>query len=224
MSLLKLAIFDCDGTLVDSERSIVDCMRAAFADLDFEPPGPSAVRQMVGLPLLEAIARLLPREATAVHETLRQTYIDSFAVLRQTGTVHEPLFDGISETLDQLDAAQVLMGVATGKAHKGLVNTLKTHSLEDRFVTLQTADRARGKPHPEMVLNALSETGVRAADAVVIGDTTYDIEMARNAGTLAIGVSWGYHDPDDLLAAGAHVVVDDSADLFATITDIFGET
>lgn len=217
---LRLAVFDCDGTIVDSEKSIVDCMCVAFEHHGVAAPTAEAVRRMVGLPLLDAVARLVPEADGATHERLRGAYIDAFAVLRQTGSVHEPLYDGVLESLTAFDDANYLLGVATGKAHKGLINTLLTHDLQDRFVTLQTADKARGKPHPEMLLNAMNETGADAAQTVMIGDTSYDMEMARNAGTLAIGVAWGYHNHTDLEAAGAHAVVDTVADLFALVEDL----
>lgn len=220
--LLRLAVFDCDGTIVDSEKSIVDCMHAAFAIHGFAPPMAEDVRRMVGLPLLDAVARLVPDARTDTHEHLRTAYIDAFAGLRRSGSVHEPLYAGAVDALDAFDAAGYLLGVATGKAHKGLVNTLATHGLQDRFVTLQTADRARGKPHPEMLLNAMNETGARVCDTVMIGDTTYDMEMARNAGTLAIGVAWGYHERKDLEAAGAHVVVDAYTELFSVVDAALG--
>lgn len=214
---LRLAVFDCDGTLVDSERSIVQCMQHAFGRHGFPLPTPGEVRRLVGLPLLDAVAHLAPDGDGRTHESLRDGYIAAFGGLRQTGTVHEPLYDGVLDALDAFDTAGYLLGVATGKAHRGLVNTLGTHGLGDRFVTLQTADRARGKPHPEMLLKAMAETGAEAAQTAMIGDTSYDMEMARNAGTLAIGVAWGYHGHRDLEAAGAHVVVETYADLFAAV-------
>lgn len=217
---LLLAVFDCDGTLVDSERSIVECMHATFTGHGFAPPSAADVRRLVGLPLLDAVARLAPNGDAETHESLRAGYIDAFGGLRQTGTVHEPLYDGVVEALSAFDDAGYLLGVATGKAHRGLVNTLGTHGLLKRFVTLQTADRARGKPHPEMLLNAMAETGVDAEQTAMIGDTTYDMEMARNAGTLAIGVAWGYHERHDLEAAGADVVVESYEDLFAAVDDL----
>lgn len=217
---LRLAVFDCDGTLVDSERSIVECMHATFSSHGFAPPSAADVRRLVGLPLLDAVARLAPLSDDDTHESLRAGYIDAFGGLRQTGAVHEPLHDGVVDALAMFEAAGYLLGVATGKAHRGLVNTLGTHGLQDRFVTLQTADRARGKPHPEMLLNAMAETGVAAERTAMIGDTTYDMEMARNAGTLAIGVTWGYHERRDLEAAGAHVVVESYEDLFAVVDDL----
>ena len=217
---IRLAVFDCDGTMVDSERSIADCMAEAFKAHGMAVPSAADVRRMVGLPLLEAVARLAPDAGGGVHERLRDGYKDAFTALRQADAVHEPLYEGVEESLAVFEQAGYLLGVATGKAHKGLVNTLATHGLENRFVTLQTADKAQGKPHPEMLMNAMAETGAATADTVMVGDTSYDMEMARNAGTLAVGVAWGYHERRDLLVAGAHVVVESYADLFSTVEDL----
>lgn len=219
-SPLRLAVFDCDGTLVDSEKSIVECMGRAFAAHGRATPSADAVRRMVGLPLIDAVARLAPDGESGEHERLRDGYKDAFTALRLADAVHEPLYDGILDSLAAFEGAGYLLGVATGKAHKGLLNTLKTHDLQARFVTLQTADKAPGKPNPDMLYNAMAETGAAREDTVMVGDTSYDMEMAVNAGTLAVGVAWGYHDRRDLVKAGAHVVVENSVDLFATIEDI----
>ncbi len=217
---LRLAVFDCDGTLVDSQKSIIESMQVAFSDSGFPEPGDDAVRRVVGLPLVESVARLLPQEDHGTHDRLSEGYKKVFQGLRLRGAVHEPLFPGVFETLGVLEDEGWLLGVATGKAHKGLVSTLKTHGLESRFVTMQTADRARGKPHPEMMLRAMEETGAEPLETVMIGDTTYDIEMARNAGVHAVGVAWGYHDSEDLDRAGAHLVVDAFADLSGAVRSL----
>lgn len=210
---LRLAVFDCDGTLVDSAHSIIHCMQAACKHHGLEEPGPEDIRRMVGLPLEEAVQRLFPELNSERVWSVREGYRDVFSGLRELGEVHEPLYDGAEDALDKLETAGWLLGVATGKALVGLINTLGGHSLEDRFVTLQTADKSLGKPHPEMLLKAMSETGVEATATVMIGDTTYDMEMARNAGTYAIGVSWGYHPVEELVQSGAHVVVETYRDL-----------
>lgn len=205
---LRLAVFDCDGTLVDSAHSIVSCMQVACAAHGFAEPTPEDVRAMVGLPLEEAIALLFPQMPQATVLAVREGYRVSFSDLRQKGEVHEPLYDGALEALAVLDEAGWLLGVATGKAMRGLVATLGTHAMEDRFVTLQTADLSHGKPNPDMLYKAMAETGVEPSATVMIGDTSFDMEMARNAGTLAIGVAWGYHEVDELTEAGAHRVVE----------------
>lgn len=130
---------------------------------------------------------------------------------------HDPLYPGAAEAIEALDTAGYLLGVATGKSRRGLHHTLDTLGLRQRFVTLQTADDAPSKPHPEMLRRAMSETGCTADETILVGDTTFDIEMAVNAGAVAIGVSWGYHHPDELDAAGAQKIVDSFPELTETI-------
>jgi len=214
---LRLAVFDCDGTLVDSQHSIVTSMHAAFEHHGFDIPDAEAVRRVVGLPLDVAIRHLAPHVDVAYSEEVSETYKSAFFQMRQAGDVQEPLFPGISGVLDRLDTAGWLMGVATGKSHRGLTATLHHHNLYERFVTHQTADRAQGKPHPDMMYKAMSETGVEPVDTVMIGDTTFDIEMAVNAGVRSIGVAWGYHQTQELLDAGASSVVNHADDLTAAI-------
>ncbi|MCR4379032.1 MAG: HAD-IA family hydrolase [Rhodospirillales bacterium] len=210
---LRLAVFDCDGTLVDSQSSILYAMFAACDYHGFARPAEEAVRRVVGLPLEVAIQRLLPHIDAPLSLVMSETYKSAFFDLRQAGGVEEPLFAGIPGVLDALDHAGWLMGVATGKSWRGLSSTLSHHGLMDRFVTHQTADRAQGKPHPEMMLNAMRDTGVEPEYTVMIGDTTYDVEMASNAGVKTIGVAWGYHETDELMDAGAMVVVHSAAEL-----------
>ena len=204
---LRLAVFDCDGTLVDSLGSIVMGMEHAFKALGLEPPTPNVVRKVVGLPLLEAIKRVSPGHDAATYEQIRAAYARMFSELRAEDAEAEDLYPGTVEALDSLESDSWLLGVATGKARRGLEATLVPHGLSARFLTKQTSDVAAGKPAPDMLYQAMNETGADASRTVMIGDTTYDMEMARNAGTFAVGVAWGYHEEDDLWAAGAHMVV-----------------
>lgn len=206
---LRLAVFDCDGTLVDGQRSIVATMQAAWRAVGRDDaPAPDAIRRVVGLPLAEAMARLLSDAAAAEHQRLVEAYKASWPSVRDGGEYGDPLFPGAREVLDALEAAGVLLGVATGKGRRGLIDTLDRHGLAERFVTLQTSDVAAGKPHPEMLERAMAEVGARPENTAMIGDTVFDILMARNAGVAGIGVSWGYHEVEELHASGAHAVID----------------
>ncbi len=213
----RLAVFDCDGTIVDSQHSIIHSIHSAFSRYNLPKPSRESIRRVVGLSLTEAFKVLAPGEKPARHEDLRIAYSESWQDLQAGGGISEPLYPGLGSMLDKLETGGWLLGVATGKSHRGLVATLAKHDLADRFVTLQTADRARGKPHPEMLFNAMNDTGARPENTVMIGDTTYDIEMAVNAKVRAIGVAWGYHDVEELLASGAEVVVDNFSDLPTTL-------
>lgn len=204
----RLAIFDCDGTLVDSQHTICRAMADCFIAVGREPPSPARTRRIVGLSLVQAIDALLPDEDAAVHVELAERYKSAFQELRAHGHVEEPLFDGVAELIAALEDDGWLLGVATGKSGRGLALCLDCHGLVHRFVTLQTADRHPSKPHPSMIEAAMAEAGASPENTIMIGDTSYDVAMARAAGVTAIGVGWGYHDPDELWAAGAHHVVD----------------
>lgn len=211
-SPLKLVVFDCDGTLVDSQHAITACMDHAFSAVERTPPPLGHVRRVIGLPLAEAIAVLAEDDAAPIAEMVN-AYSTAWQRVRHNDDMQEPLFDGVLDILDQLDAQGCLMGVATGKSMRGLEATLDKHGLGDRFVTLQTADVARGKPDPDMLLRAMNETGVAAADTIMIGDTTFDIAMACNANVRGYGVSWGYHEPEELRRAGAQAVLNNMAEI-----------
>jgi phosphoglycolate phosphatase len=209
----RLVVFDCDGTFVDSQHVIIACMLQAYAAHGLPAPEASAIRRVIGLPLLECMARLSPEHPEDRHALLSEAYKEAFLASRQRPDHNEPLFDGAAAALERLEAQGYLLGVATGKARRGLNAVLDRHGLAHRFVTLQTADIGPGKPHPAMLERAMAETGVAPQDVFMIGDTSYDMLMARNAGVHAIGVSWGYHPAEELRAAGAHSVIESFAEL-----------
>jgi phosphoglycolate phosphatase len=216
----RLVIFDCDGTLVDSQHNIVSAMQGAFGQFGRPLPTPEAVRRQVGLSLEIAVARLLPDDEQATADEIAEAYRVIVRALRAADGIAEPLYDGIRDVILALEHPELFLGVATGKNLVGLEHTLALHGLRERFHTLQTADRALSKPHPDMVLRAMAETACAPAETVVIGDTSFDMEMARSAGTTAIGVSWGYHPVAELTTAGAHQVVNSPADLIACLQSL----
>jgi phosphoglycolate phosphatase len=209
----KLVVFDCDGTLVDSQHSICTAMVRAFEGEKLTPPERLAILSVVGLSLPVAMARLLPDAEGDFHDHLAERYKLAFHALRRENAVSEPLYPGIGELVRELDAAGWLLGVATGKSDRGLNLCLTHHGIIDRFVTLQTADRHPSKPHPSMLMTAMAEAGALPETTVMIGDTSFDIDMAVAAGVRGIGVAWGYHLPEELIAAGAQAVAMDSAQL-----------
>lgn len=219
-----LAVFDCDGTLVDSQHNIVAAMTEAWRAFGLEPVTSAAVRRVVGLPLVDAVAVLFPEGERRDHIALSDLYKDAFRSLRQQSDHHEPLYPGAVETLDSLEAEGVLLAVATGKSRRGLVETLDRHGLAGRFTVLKTADDAPGKPNPDMLLAAMDDTGASPQTTVMIGDTVFDIEMAMNARTPAIGVSWGYHDPAELVSAGASQIVERFGDVVGAVAALWGDT
>jgi phosphoglycolate phosphatase len=218
----RLVIFDCDGTLIDSQNSIVASMTAAYAALGLEPPGRADVLSVVGLSLPEAFAVLAGTHPLAVQAELAQHYRTAFPGTRETMLKADPLYPGTRETVAMLAARDnVLLGVATGKSRRGVARLFDREGWHSHFVTIQTADDHPSKPHPSMILQAMAETGVAPEHTVMIGDTSFDMEMARSAGVGAVGVTWGYHTADRLWAAGAHIVVADAAELVTVMDGSF---
>ena len=208
----KLAIFDCDGTLVDSGATIRAALEHSLDVHGVECPPIEVTRKVIGLSLMESMAVLVP---DGDHVALTQSYKEAFFALRSAGRAEEPLFDGISDLLDALEADGWLLGVATGKSDRGLKYCLESHGLGGRFVTLQTADRNPSKPHPAMALAAMYEAGAVPARTIFVGDTAWDMGCARNAQVGAIGAAWGYHEVEELVAEGAHAVATTPSEVVA---------
>lgn len=206
----RLAIFDCDGTLVDSQANICVAMEECFGEAGLPAPDRAAVRRIVGLSLPQAMQVLAPGHD---HDALTEAYKRCFHRMRAEGRVEERLYDGIPEVLAKMEADGWLLGIATGKSDRGLRLVLEHHGLAHRFVTLQTADRHPSKPHPSMIDQCMADAGATTATTVMIGDTSYDILMAHNGGVRAIGVAWGYHDAQELLREGADAVALHPSDL-----------
>jgi phosphoglycolate phosphatase len=209
----RLALFDCDGTLVDSQHVICEAMDIAFIQHDLPPPPAAQTRRVVGLSLFEAMQTILPDADHALHASLADAYKNAFHTLRKRGQVDEPLFDGILPLIDRLATAGWMLGVATGKSDRGLALCLAHHGIADRFVTLQTADRHPSKPHPAMAKQAIAEAGASPATTITIGDTSFDMLMGKAAGTHCIGVDWGYHHAHELVDAGADHVAEHPDDI-----------
>jgi phosphoglycolate phosphatase len=215
---LKLVLFDVDGTLVDSQNIIVAAQRMAFAAHGLEPPSREMSLSIVGLSLIEAFTVLVGSSGPV--ESLAEAYKDAFATLRQDPANAEPLFPGAGECLDRLSGREdVLLGIATGKSRRGVSHLLERHDWQKVFATIQTADDAPSKPHPGMILQAMEELGVMPQDTVMIGDSSYDMAMARAAGVLSIGVSWGFQPVAALTEAGAGHIVHSYAELEPVLRD-----
>jgi phosphoglycolate phosphatase len=217
--MVRLILFDCDGTLVDSQHVIVETMNRAFRSHGQPPPSAENIRRIVGLTLEPAMAVLAPALRDEDHLTLAELYRQHFVALRQAGDVDEPMFDGAREVLDALSDRGILLGVATGKGMRGLKFVLEHHGLTNRFITLQTADSHPSKPHPSMVKQALRETGAAAEETWLIGDTSFDMQMASAAGVRPVGVAWGYHPVSALEAAGASVVLERFEQILDLVAD-----
>lgn len=209
---LKLFLFDVDGTIVDSQHVIHEAMVRTFHGAGLKAPTLETTRSIIGLSLPLAIARLRRTDEGAT--ALAETYKRNFQTIRGEPDFCEPLFPQAFETLRTLgERDDLLLGIVTGKSRRGVRAVLATHGLENLFVAIRTADDCPSKPHPAMVLECCAETGIDPADALVLGDATYDVEMARAAGARPIGVSWGYHGAAVLSGAGAERVLMRFADI-----------
>ncbi len=219
--MTRLVIFDCDGTIVDSQHMIVAAMELAFQEQGFAPPDRLAVLSVVGLSLPEAVLQLVPNHDMQTVHRIADTYKNAFGGLRKRPEHQEPLYPGMRETIAALrEQDDVVLGIATGKSRRGVAQMLEREGWHGYFVTIQTADTNPSKPHPAMILQAMEEAGCEARSTVMIGDTTFDITMARAAPVGAIGVAWGYHPVASLEEAGAHVVSETADALPALIADL----
>lgn len=195
----ELIIFDWDGTLMDSAAKIVRCFQCAARDAGVAAPGDSEVRNIIGLSLKEALEVLLPGVEETVHARVVECYRHHFLHLDTTET---PLFPGVAEGLDKLSAAGFRFAIATGKARRGLDRVLRETGISHYFCATRCADEARSKPHPQMLHDLLDFTGVHRARALMVGDTTYDLEMARAAAVGSVAVTYGAHERERLLPHG----------------------
>ncbi len=210
----NLVVFDCDGTLVDSQHMIIDAMHATYQKLNMPLEADGRVRAIVGLSLVEAMAMLRPDDEPGFHEEMAEVYKREFYRLRvEEAAKPDPLYPGTREVLQTLTDAGYLLGVATGNSDRGLARVIEEHNLEGVFVTLQTADGHPSKPHPSMIHTAIADAGADASTTLMVGDTSYDMMMARSAGAHAIGVTWGYHSAGALKEGGAHHLLDTYAEL-----------
>ncbi|WP_293450694.1 HAD-IA family hydrolase [Planktotalea sp.] len=222
---LRAVIFDVDGTLVDSQADILAAMVMAFQAEGLSPPTRDAVLGIVGLSLDVALPILAPDSDHEACTRMVQGYKDAYVeVRREKGAkVSSPLYSGAREALDRLQKHDdVLLGVATGKSRRGLDKLIEAYELEGVFLTRQVADDHPSKPNPSMLFQAMRDLGLEANDTVMIGDTSFDMEMARAAGVHFIGVAWGYHDVARL--ADADVIIDDFAQLDAALETVWSNS
>ena len=220
----KLVIFDCDGTLVDSQHMICAAMQRAYDAHAIVCPPREAVLSIVGLSLREAFEVLGRDQDAFPFDGMIEQYKQAFFDLRHSVEHQEPLYAGARDTVLALsDRSDCVLGIATGKSQRGVRAILTHHDLLSHFATIKTADDAPSKPHPGMILDAMREAGAEPQETIMIGDTTYDIEMARAAGVTSVGVTWGYHAPSALRAAGATHLVDSFDKAHSLLQRLCGE-
>ncbi|MGI9305123.1 MAG: HAD-IA family hydrolase [Gammaproteobacteria bacterium] len=192
----ELLVFDWDGTLMDSQARIVNCLRGAIEDVGAAPRSDAALRDTIGLGLGEGVQLLYPGADDTFTRALSAAYRRHFLEVDQTPS---PLFAGARAVVAQLKADGYWLAIATGKSHAGLQRNLRETGLDEYFHTSRCADQAPSKPHPQMLEDLTGELGVAPQRTLMIGDTAYDMEMARNASTCALAVSYGAHALNRLL-------------------------
>ncbi|MFD1744403.1 HAD-IA family hydrolase [Rhizobium helianthi] len=216
---MRLVLFDCDGTLVDSAHLIHEVMRKTFVHFGHPEPLMEQTKAIIGLTLDIAIARIQGKPHVD-DEAVRMMahYKSVFHETRQETGFEEKLFDGIRGVMDSLAARDdLLLGAVTGKSRRGLDVICRAHGFDTIFTVSRTADDCPSKPHPAMVTECCDQTGMRVQDTLVIGDAIYDMQMAKAAGAKAIGVAWGYASVAELKAAGADAIAENPRDLLSLI-------
>ncbi len=199
----KLAVFDVDGTLVNSREAMTQAADTAFARLGRAPPPYEALRQIVGLNLVEGLAKLAPDLDSRGLEALATLFRSSFAELHRDPAFIEPLFEGAADLLDRLKREGWRIAMATGKSRRGVDTIIAMHRWADLFDSTHCSDDGPGKPHPSMLIEAMKVLGMDRRDTVMVGDTAFDMQMARSAGVRAVGVAWGFHTRQEVERGGA---------------------
>lgn len=219
---MQLVLFDCDGTLVDSQQQIIESVSRAFDFFGLPCPARADILATVGLSLPQALAELLSPwphiDPSVAAEEYRRAFFTSMVTRKQLA----PLFEGARQVLEELSLREdLLLGIATGKSRRGLDALLEGHDLARYFSVLKTADDAASKPHPQMVLDACREMGVDPGKTVVVGDTSHDLAMANHAGARAVGVSWGYHPLEKLEEFKPFAIIRSFPELIPTLDRIW---
>jgi len=214
-------MFDMDGTLIDTQALIAEHMATTFAEAELPVPTPAQVRRIIGLSLPQAMLQLLGSQDLEKATQLADRYRGHYRASLVAAEGREGLFPGAREALEQLSQQpETVLGIATGKGLNGVLRLTELHGIAQHFSTLQTPDHNPSKPDPGMMLRAMAEIGAEKHETVIIGDTTFDMEMGKAAGTKTIGVTWGYHHADELLGAGADILVGDYSELCGAIDQV----
>ena len=218
---LRLALFDYDGTIVDSAIMIVQGAIAAFRICGLPDPDPAKVRENIGKPLAIALDEYMPPGFNVTPNEISEAYRSWYAEQGRLGLQNEPLYPGVVELLKELKSNDWLIGIATNKSRIGLTNGLAKHDLSDMFDITLSTDENIAKPNPAMAIRAMNELGVEKKYCVMIGDTINDIGLGVNAGIVSIGVTWGYNDINLLSSAGADYLVDDANQLSVLMKKLY---
>jgi len=207
----RFVVFDWDGTLADSTAIIALALQQACRDVGEPVPGDVDARYVIGLGLADALKHVAPKLPAERYPMLVARYRHHY--LAQDGSI--PLFGGVRELLAEMNAGGYLLGVATGKSRTGLDRALAQQGVGSFFTATRCADEGFSKPHPDMLLRLMDRVGVSPDETLMIGDTTHDLELARNAGVVALAVAYGAHPPEDLMQHGPLATVNSIPELRA---------
>ena len=211
----ELLVFDWDGTILDSTRAIVTSMQAACRDLGLPPPSDERARQVIGLGLAEALQVAAPDLPPANYPQMAERYRHHYLSCDQDLN----LFDGIPEFLADLQAQGFCLAVATGKSRRGLDRALMHSGLGKFFTASRCADESFSKPHPQMLHDLMERLLFSPGDTLMIGDTTHDLQMAKNADVAGVGVTYGAHTGEQLMALAPLALVGNVAELSAWLRE-----
>ena len=216
----RLIVWDVDGTLIDSRASIFRAAVEAADEIGVSRPSYDQVRAIVGLSLFEALQHMRPDLESIKISAYVQAYKDAFVRFHQEPGFFDPLYSGAQSCLLGLKAMGWKLGMATGQSRRGVERNLEVHGWTDLFDCTFCADDGPSKPHPHMLQSNIKAMGATKASTVMVGDTAHDINMARHAGVVGIGVSWGFHTAEELSLAGADRIVHDFVELNAALTTL----
>ena len=214
--MYQLIIFDWDGTLMDSAQKIANCIQASARDVGVGVPSDEQAKSIIGLGLTEAMTHLFASATQAEVKQIVEAYKYHFVTGDDTA---QGLFDGVEDGLKQLEAAGAVLAVATGKSRAGLDRVFGETNLRKHFIVTRCADETRSKPHPQMLHEILDYTAIAPEKAIMVGDTTFDMDMASNANIVGLGAGYGVHSDAMLLDSKALVVKDTFSDLLAWLLD-----
>ena len=217
---MRLIVFDCDGTLVDSQQTIITATEEALGEFGFAAPSRRDILYAVGLPVDVAMRGHAPDATDDQIAGMLDVYRETYQQLVQQDDRGQVMFDGMHAQIKDLGGMDdTLMGIITMKSRRGLSRVVDAYEIRRYFQVLKSADDGPGKPAPDLMLDTMNETGMSAAQTVMVGDTSFDIMMAKAAGTMAIGVGWGYQTVEELQESGADAIAETPEDLRALLAE-----
>jgi phosphoglycolate phosphatase len=214
--MYQLIIFDWDGTIMDSAQKIANCIQAAARDTGLDAPTSEQAKSIIGLGLFEALRRLFPSASGSQVNAMIGAYKHHFVIADDT---KQALFDGVAQGLQSLEDGGAVLAVATGKSRAGLNRAFAELDLAHHFITSRCADETRSKPHPQMLHEILDFTAIEPDKAIMVGDTTFDLDMAANARMAGLGAGYGVHSEQALLDSKALAVLQNFNEIIAWLLD-----